>query len=775
MHTLKGGAAYAASAVISRRWRGSVLPDPCARATLCWSRRHIIQSNRGPVRSILDQYETRQLVSKLRRNKNGNYYRYQQKLWPTMEQMEMELTKLHYSAVERTPYALLPMRKQAPERLASFEGPGATALLERAVDERSAAPSDHPPSVAVGPLAEEEVDDALLAVLAREADAPLSDKILSEKDLDGSMLASAKEQVRAVIQADLEVNTLMAARPHPAAVGSTRAAPSARDLAGTTWADLGLDAALEAAATAYLGPTPSRLQSRLLPALLNEDHNDVLLNGVTGSGKTTALVLAALQGVRGETAGMNLLVASNTTTAMRMHDTVRALCRRAGGGALVDRPANDYSWLFLGTFREDYENYYRLLRRGLHGPHGPARLFITTADVLCELLFQKKMEFADYGYLRRVYVDDVGTQVPMLEDSASTAEVRERVRNPLAAELLLGTLHQLPGPHIRSVLQLGLVSADVDGRLKKHLKALCLKPTAHTIVMSPVRLPTTITCFFSFYLVGQSRFEYMVQLVRNARATIPGRAVLFIRDTEDMLHVRQQLRGHGMDAKIFSEVYANGAFKDQWKFLVLKESEAFGIDLPHVSHVFITFTPRSWQTYLHMCGRTGRLGNLGWVYTITDKREAPQVRQIAEDLQVEFTHHVVAQDLSQVHPRDVQRQTKEPDLYGLDPQYVVKQHYEVQTENPDMAYRPREFFSKPNVVRQFQMEDYTPTAEKQRSFVNATKLAHDVERDPRVVLEMKEKGLLTDRLKPTQKLKNAMRAKSYKWAPSPFGKEKGRK
>ncbi|CCW66586.1 unnamed protein product, partial [Phytomonas sp. Hart1] len=470
---------------------------------------------------------------------------------------------------------------------------------------------------------------------------------------------------------------------------------------------------------------------------------------------------------------MNVLVAADPLRAMLIYDDLHMLCKAHGGGAVVDRPAGDFSWILLGTDREAAESDFRRLRRGLKAPHGPPRLFITTADTFCELLFEKKMEFEDFGYLRRVYVDDVGMQIPMLARTAPIGEVRERLRNPLAAELLLGTLHQLPGPHIRSILQLGLVSADVDDDLKDHLKALCLKPSSQTIALSPIRVPSTLHCVFSFYLPSENRLEYLVRLMWNAHETIPGRAVIFIHSDEDILHVRRTLRGLGMEAKIFSEVYGNGQFQEKWKFLILRESEAFGIDLPLVSHVFISITPQSWQTFLHMSGRAGRLGNVGWVFTITDKRDAKHVRHVVEDLSVEFTHHVVDVDLNPVSSSSVESFTKDPELSGMDPQYVVQQHHEVQAENPEMANRSREFFSKP-AFKQFQMEDYTPSPILQRRFENTRKLAKDVERDPSIALRMVQKGLLDDQLRPTKRLRTQMNLKTSKQAPSPFEKRRNK-
>ncbi|KAG5468649.1 hypothetical protein CUR178_01483 [Leishmania enriettii] len=734
--------------------------------------RTVVQSNTtGGVRSLLDQFETRKLVARLRRNRNGNYYRFCQKLWISQEALEKELTEITYNTVERQPLALLPQR-EAPRQVLACEGRGGAVLLEAVEAEvRQALASErNSASEAASSLRDQcegyNDSDSLdfMASLLR-ADQSVGSKIITEADVNGTVLESARFRARQILSNDL---TCSAIAVSPSSSVSFRKPAESTDAAGISWSALGLDPLISGAAEQLYGPVPTRLQARLLAALLNEDHNDVLFNGVTGSGKTSALVLAVLQGIRSEATGMNVLVAANTVSAMRLHDTVKALCRRAGGGVVVDRPAGDFSWLFLGTYREDYESYYTHMRRGLRRAGRPVRLFISTADVMCQLLFEKKMEFEDFGYLRRVYVDDVGAQVPMLPESAPVSAVRERLRNPLAAELLLGTLHQMPGPHIRSVLQLGMVSADVDGKLKDHLQALCMKPEAQTTVLSTVRVPSTLHCLFSFFLgYREDRFAHLVRLLWNARETIPGRAVLFVPDDEDVLHARRQLRGLGADVKLFSEIYGDGEFKGDWKFLLLKESEAFGVDIPLVSHVFINFAPTSWQRFLHMCGRTGRMGNVGWVYVVCDKQEAKNVRQVAEALSVDFCNHVIGEDLRQVHPSDVERFTKQPALYGLDPQFAVQQHYTVQAENPDMAYRKREFFSKP-VIKQFQMEDYTPIPIKQRRFDHARQLSHDVERNPSVVLDMQERGLLNAQLKPTKKLKRYMDFKTSRHAPDPF-------
>ncbi|RNE97464.1 putative ATP dependent DEAD-box helicase [Trypanosoma rangeli] len=733
--------------------------------------RRVIQSSQSKgLRSVLDQYEDFRLVQQLRKNGQGNYYRYQQRLWSSTEALERSMTERLYSSTERSPLALLPQPKRAgSNRTFILEGHGATALLEatEATLAQNAEETADESVISNTPL--NNMEELLAEQLCADYQKGIGSKIITETDLEGTVMESLRERTRHVIEEDLAVNALVSSSSSslPAAWNSRRKLPSAKDEGGVAWFSLGLDPVLSDRALAKYGPAPTRLQCRLLLALLHEDHNDVLFNGVTGSGKTSGLLLALLQCVRSEAVGLNVFVAKDMLTALHAHSQLRAICGSLGG-TVVDRPRDDWSWMYLGAHRDGYETYYRALQRSLQSDHGPVRIFITTADTMCELLFEKKMEFEAFGYLRRVYVDDVGVQIPMLPPSAPVTKVRERLRNPLACELLVGTLHQLPGPHIRSILQLGFVSADMDEHLKDHLKALCVKLERHTIVLSSVCIPSTIHCLFSFYLYHEDAYAYLVKLIWNARSTIPGRAVIFIRYEDDLLQVRAKMRGLGMNVKLFSEVYHDGEFCEKWKFLLLRESEAFGIDIPLVSHVFITFCPRTACSFQHMCGRTGRLGNLGWVYTVTDKRDAKRVREIASQLDVDFSNHVVDVKLTQVDAKDIDRQTKEYELYGLDPQYAVRQHYIVQSENPDMAYRSREFFSKP-ARRQFQLEDYTPVPVLHRRFINAKKLATDVSRDPSVAVSLQQQNMLDQKLQPTKRLKFFLNKKSGRYGTSFYG------
>jgi superfamily II DNA/RNA helicase len=740
-----------------------------SRSALQTSKRCVIQSGQGSG-DVLSAGRARLAAAELTKNRRGNYYRYKKKLWPSLFEMEIDLSKTLYEAVERTPITLLPGALQPQRAFQSSGRPLPTLLAE--TEEKSVAPHQPESAPSSALVSNPSATDLLFQQMS--ASSSIVDKIITpEDDLSGTPLASAQP-----------IRDVMEDSTHE--TGAT-----------IPWRRLKLDPLIELICIERFGPTATVVQSRLLPALLNPDHNDVVMNGVTGSGKTTAMMIALVSALRLEDAGLNIFVASSAVNGMRMRDAIYAFVGDRGG-SIADRAAEDLtSWIQIAVYREDFRWAHTSLMRSTNPTgRGPCRILIATADVLNEMLFEMKMEFAKFGYLRRVFVDDCGPQTQLLEDEAyprisgsrgydstlrqpATAdEIEGRNRDPVALELLLGTLHQMPGPHIRSIMQIACVSADLNMQLARHLSALCIKPEANSVVLSPNRLPSTIHCLFSFFKPRNEEggvYEYLTKLMWNAQAAIPGRAIIYIRYEDNILEVRQKLRTLGVDAKILSEIVfpspsaptvdgiaGRSSTLDKpsppsvgWKFVLLRENEAWGLDLPLVSHVFITFAPATWASYLHMCGRVGRIGNVGWAVTVCSSIYSKQMRQIAEALDVNLLDHVIDDQLRQVPRCQVDSMTKDHELWGLDPQFSVRQHYDIQSEMPEIAHTTREMWTKP-FNRQFMKEDYTPVEVLNRRAQNARRISLDVQRDPSVAARLQKQGFVDRYMRPKKKLWQAI-------------------
>jgi superfamily II DNA/RNA helicase len=732
---MRRGGGHAAPVAISGACR---LGAATIAATVFSALRRIGNDHLNEPRTVESDFQRYRLEQQRSERANGNAYRDRTRLYPSVERLERAMSEAAFLPAERMPPRLLPR----PVAELQLEGAALEALEGDAGDDAAAA-----------------VPLTLSPSLSNSEALAMSEQVTQE-------LRAAREQVLAE---DL---------------GSNEVSSSA------TWTSIGLDPTLAELARSRFGERPTRVQVRLIKALVNEDHNDVIFSSVTGSGKTAALVLAALHGVRTEGSGMNLIVCRTRDMAYATERLARSVVGSFGGN-FVDGDAGDMSWLLCLEGHRNHERHLQLLKQiRRESSHGP-RLVVTTADVICELMFQTKMEFKQFGYLRRAYFDDAGQQFQVIRPGeVSSAEAAELQDAPTAADLLAATLHQLPGPDIRSLIQIAAVSADIDTCMKDHIKDLCVKPASNSIIVSAARLPATLHCLFSFHAIrshgkgspataslGGSASSsndldaYLVNLIRNANSTIPGRAVIFVASEVNLLVARVALRRLGMDAKILCEVFSGGQWEPAgWKFLLLHEHEAFGHDIPMLSHVFITFPPSDRHSYLHMAGRAGRLGAPGWVYVVTDQRDAPAVAAVAGELDVDVKGHVITDDLRSVPASEVATWIEPHGLGIMNPQHMVEANY-ARLERISADTRGREFFDRP-FEKNFSREDYRDPAMVYRKYKRAMEIKSSIQRDPKVLLELANDGLIDERLRPTSELHRLLEMEGplpkrrKRWSPS---------
>ncbi|KAJ8659369.1 hypothetical protein O0I10_004729 [Lichtheimia ornata] len=110
--------------------------------------------------------------------------------------------------------------------------------------------------------------------------------------------------------------------------------------------------------------------------------------------------------------------------------------------------------------------------------------------------------------------------------------------------------------------------------------------------------------------------------------------ILFVDSSVSLTTVIRQLRTFGVDAL---DIRGYNDWKSQLKddqtpppLWVATEFSARGMDIPNVSHIFILGEPSSIASYVHMAGRTGRLGrngfNEGKVITIVEDKSRAEDR-----------------------------------------------------------------------------------------------------------------------------------------------------
>ncbi|KAK9768548.1 hypothetical protein K7432_000757 [Basidiobolus ranarum] len=92
-------------------------------------------------------------------------------------------------------------------------------------------------------------------------------------------------------------------------------------------------------------------------------------------------------------------------------------------------------------------------------------------------------------------------------------------------------------------------------------------------------------------------------------------AVIFVRSGTSISDFILRLEEYGISAMELSQRFLKSK-PDEWNVYVATEHIARGIDIPNLTHVFIVGLPSSPTSYLHMAGRSGRMGKPGKVITL---------------------------------------------------------------------------------------------------------------------------------------------------------------
>lgn len=211
-----------------------------------------------------------------------------------------------------------------------------------------------------------------------------------------------------------------------------------------------------------------------------------------------------------------------------------------------------------------------------------------------------------------------------------------------------------------------------------------------------------------------------------------------------------------MNKSAAAEKNNSSSWKTGWRYLLLHEHEGFGLDIPFVSHVVLTFCPSNRFSLLHICGRAARAGNPGWVFTVVPRSEAPNVSNLCKELDVDVRKTTIDVNLQNVPESVVERWVRPPPSWTMDPQHVLASRYE-HVEDPIhfQSLRNQTMFvqSGPGKFKDFKMEDYTPIEVLHRRFRQTIALRKDVQNMPELAVEMANEGLLNpNNLKPTKKL-----------------------
>ncbi|MEQ5112874.1 ATP-dependent RNA helicase SrmB [Providencia vermicola] len=363
-------------------------------------------------------------------------------------------------------------------------------------------------------------------------------------------------------------------------------------MTASTFSELDLDESLIDALSDKGYQRPTAIQAAAIPAAM--DGRDVLGSAPTGTGKTAAFLLPAIQHLldfpRKKSGPPRVLIVTPTRElAMQVADQAKELC------------AHNHLDIATITGGVAYMNH--------------AEIFSENQDIVVattgRLLQYIKEENFDCRAVEILILDEADRMLDMgfANDIETIAgETRWRKQTMLFSATL-------EGEAIRDFAERLLedpVEIDADPSRRERKKIQQFHYRADT-----VEHKTALLC----------------HLLKQEEVT---KAIVFVRKRERLRELVQWLREAGIEPCYLEgempQAKRNEAVRrlvdGQVKVLVATDVASRGLDIDNVSHVFNFDLPRTADVYLHRIGRTGRAGRKGTAISLVEAHDFPLLGKI---------------------------------------------------------------------------------------------------------------------------------------------------
>ena len=360
----------------------------------------------------------------------------------------------------------------------------------------------------------------------------------------------------------------------------------------TSFAELGLNEQILAGVDSLGFTEPTPVQAQAIPVVL-EGH-DIVASAQTGTGKTAAFGLPALQliaGAKGK--GPHALVVTPTRElAAQIEKVVSVVCEKTGQRAVI----------VMGGAK--FDRQIKELERGCD-------LLVATPGRLIDLMEHKHVSLAQVKVL-------VLDEADRMLDMGFWPSVRR-------------IMHALPERH-----QTLLFSATIPPSIKSTIDALLTDPV--TVEISRVgETADTVEEHLCPITQGQ-KTELLRALLETGGAAgeKPERVLVFCRTKHRVDDVSKTLKNAGVKVDVMhadrpqqARARALERFREgKVQVLVATDVMSRGIDVSGIDAVVNFDVPMDPEDYVHRIGRTGRAGATGHAYTFVAPDEVSPLREI---------------------------------------------------------------------------------------------------------------------------------------------------
>lgn len=363
-----------------------------------------------------------------------------------------------------------------------------------------------------------------------------------------------------------------------------------------TFRELGLNESLLQAIQDMGFETPSEVQQKAIPVLLQQ-KTDIVALAQTGTGKTAAFGFPLIQNIQAESKSTQALILSPT----------RELCLQ------ITNEIKQYSKYIKGLHTVAVYGGASITEQAREVKKG-AQIIVATPGRMQDMI-------------NRNYVNIKNIEICVLDEA-------DEMLNMGFYEDITSILADTPKDK-----QTWLFSATMPNEVAKIAKEFMHKPQEITVGH---KNQGSTNVSHEYYLVG-ARDRYPV-LKRIADMNPEIFSVIFCRTKRDTQSIAEKLIEDGYNAAALhgdlSQAQRDSVMKSfrqrQIQMLVATDVAARGIDVDDITHVINYQLPDEIETYNHRSGRTGRAGKTGTSIVIITKSEFRKIQQIERNLKTKF-------------------------------------------------------------------------------------------------------------------------------------------